>query len=61
MTDEDTARLVRRLADIEAIRQLKHRYCGLCDDGYDADPLAERRQDLDVLGRGPRHERSVAA
>ena len=41
MRDDDTERMVRRLADIEAIRQLKYRYCGLCDAGYDADPLAD--------------------
>lgn len=29
-----------RLEDIEAIRQLKARYCALCDAGYDADGLA---------------------
>lgn len=53
MIDDDTARLVRRLADIEAIRQLKHRYCGLCDDGYDADPLAELFTEDAVWDGGP--------
>ena len=32
---------IRRLEDLEAIRQLKARYCFLCDAGYDADGLAE--------------------
>ena len=32
---------VQRLEDIEAIKQLKALYCSLCDDGYDADGLAE--------------------
>ena len=32
---------IQRLEDIEAIKQLKARYCSLCDDGYDADGLAE--------------------
>ena len=32
---------IQRLEDIEAIKQLKARYCGLCDDGYPADDLAE--------------------
>jgi uncharacterized protein (TIGR02246 family) len=31
---------VRRLEDIEAIKQLKARYCAACDDGYDPDRLA---------------------
>lgn len=31
---------VRRLEDIEAIKQLKAQYCAACDDGYDADRLA---------------------
>ena len=32
---------IQRLDDIEAIKQLKATYCALCDDGYDADGLAE--------------------
>lgn len=31
---------VRRLEDIEAIKQLKAEYCAACDDGYDPDRLA---------------------
>ena len=31
---------IRRLEDIEAIKQLKARYCAACDDGYDPDRLA---------------------
>jgi uncharacterized protein (TIGR02246 family) len=31
---------LRRLEDIEAIRQLKAEYCAACDDGYDPDRLA---------------------
>ena len=53
MTDPDTARLVRELADIEAIRQLKHRYCALCDANYDADPLAELFTEDAVWDGGP--------
>ena len=38
---KDLEARIRRLEDIEAIKQLKARYCFLCDDGYDADALAE--------------------
>ena len=31
---------LRRLEDIEALKQLKAQYCAACDDGYDADRLA---------------------
>lgn len=31
---------IRRLEDIEAIKQLKAQYCAACDDGYDFDRLA---------------------
>ena len=40
----DLASLERRikvLEDKEEIKQLKHRYCCLCDNTYDADALAE--------------------
>jgi hypothetical protein len=30
---------IQWLFDIEKIKQLKHRYCSLCDGGYDADAL----------------------
>jgi hypothetical protein len=41
VTTTDLEARVRRLEDLEAIRQLKARYCRLCDDGYQADRLAE--------------------
>ena len=41
MDESGLAARVQRLEDIEAIKQLKARYCSLCDDGYDADGLAE--------------------
>lgn len=53
MSDTDTARLVRELADIEAIRTLKYRYCALCDAGYDADPLAALFTEDAVWDGGP--------
>jgi ketosteroid isomerase-like protein len=40
MSLEDLETRVRVLEDIEDIKRLKHRYCGYCDDGYDADALA---------------------
>lgn len=40
MPSETLAARLRRLEDIEALRQLKYRYCLACDDDYDADRLA---------------------
>ena len=40
MTDHDLAAKIQRLEDIEAIRNLKAKYCAFCDDGYDADGIA---------------------
>lgn len=43
MAAMDTTELearVRRLEDIEAIKQLKARYCALCDADYDAEGIA---------------------
>ena len=53
ITAAETARLVRQLADIEAIRQLKNRYCELCDADYDADALAGLFTDDAVWDGGP--------
>ena len=60
MTDMDAESLkqLRWLADVEAIKQLKHRYCGFCDAGYDADSLAALFTEDAVWDGGPigRHE-----
>lgn len=40
MMDAQALKTIRWLADVEQIKQLKHRYCGYCDAGYDADRLA---------------------
>jgi len=40
MTDLDLAAKIQRLDDIEAIRNLKAKYCAFCDDGYNADGIA---------------------
>ena len=40
MTLEDLARRVQILEDMEAIKQLKARYCAACDNHYDADAPA---------------------
>jgi hypothetical protein len=37
---EDLERRLQHLEDIEAIKQLKTRYCAFCDDGYNADGIA---------------------
>ena len=39
MSLEDLERKIKVLEDIEQIKQLKHRYCGYCDDNYDADAI----------------------
>ena len=44
---------IRRLEDIEVIRQLKHRYCEYCDDGYDAARLAPLFTDDAIWDGGP--------
>ena len=41
MSLESLERRIKALEDIEEIKRLKHRYCALCDDTYDADALAE--------------------
>jgi hypothetical protein len=40
MTDATLEQRVARLEAIEAIRQLKARYCAYCDDNYDPDGIA---------------------
>ena len=41
MSQESLEKRIQILEDIEDIKRLKHRYCALCDAGYDADGLAE--------------------
>ena len=41
MSLERLEQRIRKLEDIEEIKKLKHSYCALCDDHYDADALAE--------------------
>lgn len=40
MSVEDLAQHIQTLESIEAIKQLKARYCALCDDQYDANGIA---------------------
>jgi ketosteroid isomerase-like protein len=40
MSDASLEARIRRLEDIEALKQLKARYAGYCDENYDADRLA---------------------
>lgn len=44
---------IQRLEDIEAIRQLKHRYCAFCDEDYNADKLAPLFTEDAVWDGGP--------
>lgn len=39
MTETTLQQQVERLTSIEAIKDLKARYCAFCDDGYDADGI----------------------
>jgi hypothetical protein len=40
MTLEELAARVQNLEDIEAIKRLKARYCGYCDNNYEPDSIA---------------------
>ena len=40
MSVEDLAQHIQTLESIQAIKQLKARYCALCDDQYDANGIA---------------------
>ncbi|MCI0893562.1 MAG: nuclear transport factor 2 family protein [Chloroflexi bacterium] len=40
MSLEDIERRLKALEDVEEIKHLKARYCGYCDDNYDADAIA---------------------
>jgi len=40
MSEPNLEERIQRLEDIEALKQLKARYAGYCDDDYDADRLA---------------------
>jgi ketosteroid isomerase-like protein len=53
MNESSLEARIRRLEDIEALKQLKHRYCTLCDDGYVADPLAALFAEDAVWDGGP--------
>jgi hypothetical protein len=48
MSDGDLEARIRRLEDIEAIRDLKMAYAKLCDEGYDADGIVALFAEEDV-------------
>lgn len=48
MSDGDLEARVRRLEDMEAIRDLKMAYAKLCDEGYDADGITALFAEEDV-------------
>jgi ketosteroid isomerase-like protein len=52
MTSDPEAQ-IRRLADIEALKTLKHRYAAYCDDGYNADGIASLFTEDAVWDGGP--------
>jgi SnoaL-like domain len=39
MTTDDLTKRITRLEDIEAIKQLKARYCAVCDTGHDPERI----------------------
>ena len=53
MAGPDLAERIRRLEDIEAIRELKARYCAYCDDDYDADGIASQFAEGGLWDGGP--------
>ena len=53
MIDTESVRMLNWLTDVELIKQLKHRYCAYCDDGYDADKLAPLFTEDAVWDGGP--------
>ena len=63
MTDITLEQQVDRLASIEAIKQLKARYCAYCDAGYDADGICSLFEPDGVFDAGDpfgRHEGHAA-
>ncbi len=50
MTHEDR---VQWLYDVERIKQLKHRYCAFCDEGYDPEGIASLFTENGVWEGGP--------
>lgn len=53
MASNDTEARLQRLEDIEAIKNLKHRYCLLCDNDYEPDGLAVLFTEDAVWDGGP--------
>ncbi len=56
---DDLARRVALIEDREAIRRLKHLYCRLCDNGYDAASLVALFTDDGVWDAGEAYGRFV--
>jgi hypothetical protein len=53
MSEADLEARIRRLEDIEAIKQLKVRYAAFCDDAYNEDGIASLFTDDAVWDGGP--------
>jgi hypothetical protein len=61
MNPEELAARIQRLEDIEAIRQLKARYCAICDDAHDPDRIGGIfAEDGEWEARGIGHARGHA-
>lgn len=62
MDTEELAKRITRLEDIEAIKQLKARYCTICDDDHDPDRITSVfSEDATWEGRGIGHAQGHAA
>ena len=62
MNLDDLAQRITRLEDIEAIKQLKARYCSICDDDHNPDRITSVfSEDAVWEGRGIGHAQGHAA
>jgi len=62
MDQQDLAKRIQRLEDIESIKQLKATYCAICDDNHNPDRITTIfAEDGEWEGRGIGHAKGHAA